>query len=279
MRVLVTGGAGFIGSHLVDRLVKDGHEVIVYDNMTTGRQENKNPDATYYLNSVEMMHPEYHYDPKYKVIFHLAAESRVQPSFSRPTITHDSNVTGTLKMLELAKLTGARLVFASTSCVYHDKFANPYAFTKQMAEDYCTLYNRLYGVSVAIARFFNVYGPRQITTGKHATVIGIFERQKRDGLPLTITGDGKQRRDFIHVSDVVEGLIAMSKSDWNSTIFNLGTGSNCSINELAAMFNHPIVYIPRPTGEAEDTLADISMTCKTLDWCPNKRLADYMQTL
>jgi UDP-glucose 4-epimerase len=163
--------------------------------------------------------------------------------------------------------------------VYHDKFANPYSFTKQLAEDYGTLYNRVYGVPVAIARFFNVYGPRQLEEGAYATVVGIFERQKRNGENLTVTGDGEKRRDFTHVDDIVSGLIAMSEEDWNAEIFNLGTGTNHSINEVAKMFDHPIEYIPARPGEAQTTLADIHNSKAMLGWRPKKSLKEYVDDL
>lgn len=280
-RVLVTGGAGFIGSHLVDQLIEEGHEVTVYDNMSTGKSANVNAKADLTWVNVLDVKPHFLHQCKrgagrFDIVFHLAAEARIQPSFEKPDITHNVNVTGTQIMLEYAKKIGAKFVFAGSSSVYHDMYANPYSFSKQIGEHYCTLYNRVYGVPVAIARFFNVYGPRQLDEGQYATVIGIFERQKREGKPLTITGDGEQRRDFTHVSDIVSGLIAMSKDDWNADVFNLGTGTNYSINEVAAMFEHETTYIPKRRGEAWTTLANISETTRLLGWTPKVKLSDYL---
>lgn len=278
MKCLVTGGAGFIGSNLVDRLLEDGHEVTVWDALTTGKRDQVHKDVKFYQISVEGISPSYHYE-KHDVIFHLAGEARIQPSFESPSTTHDSNVTGTVQILELCRKHEARFVYAGSSSVCHDKFANPYTFTKQLAEDYATLYNRLYGVPVAIARFFNVYGPRQLEDGAYATVIGIFEKQKREGKNLTVTGDGEKRRDFTHVDDIVRGLIAMSEEDWNAEVFNLGTGTNHSINEVAMMFDQPIEYIPERLGEAQTTLADIHNSNVMLEWRPKRCLKEYINDL
>jgi len=279
MRYLVTGGAGFIGSHLTDRLIKDGHEVVVWDSLTTGKREQVHEQARFHEISVESIHPKYHAEDGYEAIFHLAGEARIQPSFEKPDVTHESNVTGTMKILEMARLCGSRVIYAGSSSVYHDQYANPYSFTKLKAEEYCTLYNRLYNVPVAIARFFNVYGPRQLEDGAYATVVGIFERQAREGRSLTVTGTGEQRRDFTHVEDIVNGLLAMSESDWDAEIFNLGTGTNHSINEVAEMFGRPIEYLPKRPGEADNTLADIHHSKAMLGWRPKHNLKEYVDGL
>lgn len=279
MRCLVTGGAGFIGSHLVDALIENKNQVIVFDSFTTGRPEYMNNKAVYCHRFVQDERDNPNATLNYDVIFHLAALPRIQPSFDNPFETHESNVTGTIRILELAKKSKTRVVFAGSSSVLHDVYANPYSFTKHVAEEYCVMYNKLFGVPVAIARFFNVYGPRQIEEGNYATAIGIFEKQKRENKPLTITGDGEQRRDFTHVSDVVAGLIAMSKNDWNADIFNLGTGVNYSINEIAHMFNSSIEYIPQRKGEAKVTLADINDTSKKIGWSPTISIKNYIQSI
>lgn len=278
MKYLVTGGAGFIGSNLVDRLINQGHEVEVWDALTTGKRHNVNPAAklrVIHVESVLKMDVKERFD----AIFHLAAEARIQPSFKNPLLTHNSNVTGTVKILEIAAETKTRVVFAGSSSVYHDIYANPYSFSKQIGEHYLHLYNRVYGVPVSIARFFNVYGPRQLQEGAYATVIGIFEKQFKEGIPLTITGDGEQRRDFTHVDDIVSGLISMSQKDYNGEVFNLGTGTNHSINELAKLFNHPFEYIPKRPGEAQVTMADLSLSQRLLGYKPTVRLEDYITSI
>lgn len=281
MKYIVTGGAGFIGSNLVDALVEQGHKVYVWDNFCTGKAENLNHNINNI--SVEWLDisqtiPDI-FSEGIDAIFHLAAEARIQPSFKKPLYTHNSNVTGTVHVLELARINNCKVIYAGTSSLYHDLYANPYTFTKGLAEQYCQLYNKIYGVPVAIARFFNVYGPRQIEDGDYATVIGIFEKQKRNNQPLTVTGTGEKRRDFTHVKDIVSGLIAMSKDNWNCEIFNLGSGTNYSINEVAQMFNHPITYLPNRPGEAETTLADISFSKEKLGWEPTQSLRNYIESI
>lgn len=274
MNILVTGGAGFIGSHLVDRLIEQDHTVYALDNLSTGKRENLNPKATFLQGNVR----QFFYMPieKVDIIFHLAALARIQPSFEKPFETYLVNSTGTMAMLEFARHHKSKLVYAGSSTVYGGIYLNPYAFFKHAGEECCKLYNHIYGLSTAIARFFNVYGPRQIEEGDYSTVIGIWERQYRNKQPLTITGDGEQRRDFTHVDDIVSGLIAMSEGEWEGEIFNLGSGVNYSLNEIAKMFNGAEVqYIPARPGEARDTLADIKKTVEMLNWRPQKSLTEY----
>jgi nucleoside-diphosphate-sugar epimerase len=280
MNYIVTGGLGFIGSNLVDDLINRGHQVLIYDDLSTGKMEYLNPKAILIPCRVEEIKQWITKEPV-DAIFHLAAQSRIQPSFSDPYLTHCSNVSATANVLEFARKVRTKVIFAGTSCAYHDAMANPYAFTKNIGEQYCRLYADLYGVSVVIARFFNVYGPRQMEEGTHSTVVGIFERQKRNNMPLTITGTGEKRRDFIHVKDIVSGLIAMALSTetWHGEAFNLGSGINFSIKEVAEMFKHPIQYIPDRPGEAQITLADIELTKDALGWEPIMSLKDYINSV
>ena len=192
-RYLVTGGAGFIGSNLVDALIEQGHEVVVWDNLSTGKRDNVHKDADFRYVDVSTMLDVYNVGAanirqEYDTIFHLAGEARIQPSFESPELYHRSNVTGTSNILEFARKFDTPVVYAGSSSVYHDVYANPYTFTKSKAEEYCWLYQRTYKLPVAIARFFNVYGPRHLHEGPYATVVGIFEKQKMDDVPLTVTG-------------------------------------------------------------------------------------------
>lgn len=275
-RVLVTGGAGFVGSHLVDLLIEKSYDVDTWDSLTTGKEENINPKANF--TNVDCCYALVPNLKPYDVIFHLAAEPRIQPSFSHPALTFQSNVMGTENVLEAATNSKARVVYAGSSTAYSSVYLNPYAFTKWMGEETCKLFNQIYKVPVAIARFFNVYGPRQLDTGPYSTVVGIFERQKRNREPLTVTGDGQQRRDFTHVSDIARGLYAMSELDWNGEVFNLGTGKNYSIAALAMMFKPGtgIKHLPARPGEAQSTLADIRKSKEYLDWEPKVDLEEYV---
>ena len=277
MQYIVTGGGGFIGSNLVDELISDNHEVIVIDDLSSGRKENINPKAIFIEGRVDrkilsLWSPD--------VIFHLAAQSRIQPSFENPYYTHCANVDGTIEVLEAArKRKNIKIIFAGTSCAYQSQYDNPYALSKFVAEHYCKMYANLYGVSVGIARFFNVYGPRQMEEGSHSTVIGIFERQKRNNQNLTITGTGEKRRDFIHVKDIVSGLVFMSRQVWKGDVFDFGSGINYSIKEVAEMFHHAIEHIPERVGEADFTLADTSLAKNILGWEPKINLEDYIKSI
>jgi len=278
MNILVTGGGGFIGSHLVDRLIDQDHTVYVLDNLSTGKMENLNPKATFLEGKVEKL-PHVPVE-KVDIIFHLAALARIQPSFEQPFETYLANSTGTMVMLEFARRHRSKIVYAGSSTFYGGIYLNPYAFFKHAGEECCKLYSHIYGVPTAIARFFNVYGPRQIGEGDYSTVIGIWERQYHNKQPLTITGDGEQRRDFTHVDDIVSGLIAMSEAEWKGEVFNLGSGINYSLNEVAKMFNNSEVqYIPARPGEARDTLADINKTVEMLNWRPQKSLTEYCRSI
>jgi len=285
MKYLVTGGAGFIGSHMVDDLLFYGHEVTVVDNMSTGKMENlKAVSGDLQLHFVEDdirkfldKKPDQHFD----VIFHLAAMARIQPSFDDPVGTFESNATNTVVVLEHARRVGARVVYAGSSTFYYDTCANPYAFAKWIGEEALQLYHKVFKVRTAGARFFNVYGERQIEDGPYSTVVGIFERQHRDGEALTVTGTGEQRRDFTHVSDIIAGLRAIEKYLERARFsepFNLGTGRNYSINEVAALFKpDEIKHLPKRPGEARSTCANIDHSCKTLGWEPRYILEDYVK--
>lgn len=279
-RALVTGGAGFIGSNLVKLLLEKGDDVVVVDNLFQGKKERLSSDVEFInldIRSEKLL------DIKnVEVIFHLGAFSRIQPSFKQPYFAMDNNVLGTTNVLELARKVNAKVVYAGSSSFYFSPYANPYAFTKWLGEESCRMYTAVYNVKTAIARFFNCYGncygPNQPTEEEYSTVVGIFERQKKAGLPLTVTGTGEKRRDFTHVYDIVNGLYQISLGEWNAEVFNLGTGKNYSIMELAKLFEpQEIVFIPDRVGEAQTTLADISFTKEKLEWTPTIELSDYIK--
>lgn len=279
MNCLVTGGAGFVGSHLVDLLLKYKHNVTIVDDMSTGKSDNINQSANFILNDITNITNDIQIE-KFDVLFHLAAKPRIPPSFKEPEITASVNISGTLHLLELCRLynPNIRFIYAGSSSFYSSPYIAPYSFTKYIGEECCKMYNQVYGISTAIARFFNVYGDRHIRQGDYATVIGIFEHQKQNHLPLTITGDGSKRRDFTHVLDVASALYAMSQNRFNQQIFDIGSGINYSISEIAnAFMPKNIIYLPNRDGEAQSTLADISTTKSILQWLPKRNVLEYIK--
>lgn len=277
MRALVTGGCGFIGSNLVDMLLDLDYEVVVIDDLSSGKKDYCRKGVKYYFNDFKevLMGNIGELD----VIFHLAAESRIQPSFEDPLYTCKNNSYGTAVVCEHAKKTGAKVVYAGSSSFYGGVYLNPYAFAKWQGEEVCRMYSEVFELNTAIARFFNVYGPRNPQIGQYTPVVAIFEKQISESGELTIVGDGEQRRDFTHVYDICRGLIAMSKDVWSADVFNLGTGTNHSINELASMFGGKMKYLPARPGEARETLADISITTKNTGWKPEIKLEDYVKEI
>ena len=279
-RILVTGGLGFIGSHLVESLLKDPeNEVVVIDNLCSDSSstKNKREGAEYWIDDIRNINT-YRYEPRFDVVFHLAALARIQPSFKDPLRYFSIDAMGTAEVLEFARRAGAKVVYAGSSSAYGGPKLNPYAFSKYTGEQLCEMYSKVYGLSTCVARFFNVYGERQPTTGPYATVVGVFENQTWERISLTVTGDGTQRRDFTNVKDIVSGFLSLSHSTWEGQVFNLGTGKNHSINELAQMFGGEIEYISKRPGEAGNTLADISETVAATGWTPKISLEDYVKS-
>ena len=280
MATLVTGGLGFIGSHLVDYLVDvKGHtDVVVIDNLCSesSSRDYMRPDVKYHLDDIRNIEA-VQFDASFDTVFHLAALARIQPSFADPLKYFAIDAFGTCKVLELARMHGARLVYAGSSSAYGGTMLNPYSFAKFTGEQACEMYAQVYGMNTVIARFFNVYGVRQPTTGPYATVVGIFEKQTSHGEPLTVTGDGEQRRDFTHVSDIVRGLSSLSGGQHHGDVYQLGTGVNYSINELAQMFGGEIQYIATRPGETRTTLADITQTTARTGWVPHAGLEEYIK--
>jgi Nucleoside-diphosphate-sugar epimerases len=235
LRVLVTGGAGFIGTNLIKRLLNDGHKVVSLDNYPTGKKENEQKGCQYFdVDLVQTDNYDFFMDNP-DVIFHLAAIARIQPSFEHPTYTFHSNVTATLNVLEWARGKECPVVYAGSSSSHGDKFANPYTLSKSQGEPLVELYNKVYNLPTTICRFYNVYGPFQLTEGEYCTLIGIFETQYKNNEPLTITGDGEQRRDFTHVDDLVDGLV-LTANDIFFYFYALGRNRNYSVNEIEKAF-------------------------------------------
>ena len=278
MNIMVTGGAGFIGTNLIKRLLKDGHNVVSLDNYSTGKKENEQEGCKYYDVDIRDAVDFDFFMEKPDVIYHLAALPRIQPSFEFPALTMEVGMLGTMNILEWARNKECKVIYAGSSSVHSGHYSNPYTFSKVMGDELCIAYKKMFEVNAKICRFYNVYGPHQLTEGEYCTVIGVFENQYKEGVDLTITGDGFQRRDFTHVNDIVEGLILTSESeDFDLDIVELGRGHNHSINELAEMFGCGYTYIPKRPGEAEVTLCDISVAKKDIGYEPRINLKDYIE--
>ena len=293
MRALVTGGAGFIGSNLVDELIKDGHEVVIVDDLSTGNRENINPKAKAWI--VDISDVDEYWDEIFDnidVVFHTAARARVQPSIKNPIKFNDVNVTGTLNMLKCCVDYGvSRFIYSSSSSVYGNveqlptpeehklNPMSPYALQKLIGEQYCKLFSEVYDLETVCLRYFNVYGNGMSLEGAYKLVIPIFTEQKLCGEPLTIRGDGEQRRDFTYVGDVVDANIRAGFYEhplWGD-VFNIGNGDNRSVNDIANMIGGDTVNV-EPVIEPKETLADNSKAKKILGWKTTIKIEDWIKT-
>jgi len=291
---LVTGGAGFIGSNLVDQLLKIGHQVIVIDNEYSDAHEQfyYNDNAEYHNYDIRDAATRSLYD-NVDYVFHIAAEARIGPSIENPIEAVSINSVGTCTVLQYAREAGVkRVVYSSTSSAYGlqepphvealpDDCLNPYSVSKINGEKLCTMYTNLFGLETIIFRYFNVYGNRQPLKGQYAPVIGIFLRQLDREEQLTIVGDGEQRRDFVNVLDVVNAniLAATKKLDKDAfgQVYNVGTGKNYSVNEIASFISDNTINIDARPGEANITLAHISRIQGTLGWEPTIKVEDWIK--
>lgn len=286
VKTLVTGGSGFIGSHLVNRLVELGHDVTSIDKI-----RNKNPAANGKLVDIN---DRSHMVSRYEgidTVFHVAGQARVQPSIHDPGQSVKDNINATAKVLEFSRQAGVRrVIYSMTSSIYgshqpphtedmEPQPLSPYAVTKLAGEQLCKVYANLYNLETASLRYFNVYGPGEHEFGQYTTVVKKFLQQKANGEPLTIVGDGEQRRDFTHVSDIIEANIAAMDyaGELRGEIFNIGAGHNYSINDIAQMISTQHQYIPDRPGEARETLADNTKAREILGWSPKYSLEDYIR--
>jgi UDP-glucose 4-epimerase len=284
MKVVITGGAGFIGSHLTDMLLKNGETVTVIDNLSTGRIENLHSS----IDKIDFIQADLAQQGNWQdcigeadYVYHLASLADIVPSIENPLKYYKSNVTGTINVLTScnpSKL--SKLIYAGSSSCYGtpDEYPTlesaeirleyPYALTKRMGEELVLHWHKVYGLKVVSTRFFNVYGTRSRTSGTYGAVFGVFLAQKLANKPLTVVGDGTQSRDFTYVTDICNGLYLAARSKCSGEVYNLGSGSTHSINYLASLIGGNTTYIPMRPGEPKITFADISKAKKNLGYQP-----------
>ena len=297
MKTVVTGGAGFIGSHLVERLLQDGHEVTVIDNLASGRMENlagvqdhlglkvgqvdvaDNPEIQPFVEGADW-------------VFHLAGLADIVPSIENPLRYHRSNVDGTVSMLEAARAAGVkRFVYAASSSCYGipDNYPTPetadiramypYALTKHIGEQCVLHWNKVYGLPCVALRLFNVFGPRSRSSGTYGAVFGVFLAQKLAGQPFTVVGDGEQTRDFTFVADVVDAFVKAAESNVEGQAMNVGSGNTYSINYLVSLLGGESVHIPKRPGEPDCSFADTQKIRDLLGWVPGYKFEDGVRIM
>jgi UDP-glucose 4-epimerase len=292
MNCLVTGGAGFIGSNLVDKLIELGHKVICIDNESAECHEQFywNPKANNYRYDICDYEKIAHLFNGIDYVFHIASDARIQPAILNPRKSIESNAVGTANVIELSRINKVkRFIYSSTSSAYGKKAIlpnietqpsdplTPYSTAKVFGENLARVYYNLYGLETVSLRYFNVYGDRQPLKGQYAPVIGLFLKQHEEGKPLTVVGDGSQRRDFTHISDVVKANILASEiKDGFGEVYNIGYGSNYSILEIANMISNDVKFIPPRVGEVQETLASNAKFKELTGWIPEVPLTEWL---
>lgn len=297
IKAIVTGGAGFIGSHMIDRLLSDKHEVIAIDNYSTGRPENlnhqkNNPNLTLIEEDVNNTNKIIELFEGAQWVFHFAALADIVPSIQNPQLYYKANVDGTFSVLEAAKKTNVkRFIYAASSSCYGipDKYPTPetaeirpeypYALTKYLGEQLVMHWGKIYNLPVMSLRLFNVYGPRSRTSGTYGAVFGVFLAQKIHGKPFTVVGDGNQTRDFTFVTDVVNACKIAAESNITNEVMNVGSGNTYSVNRLVELLGGDVVYIPKRPGEPDSTFADTTKIQKLLGWKPKITFEQGVKTM
>lgn len=282
-KVLVTGGCGFIGRAVTNKLLKRGYEVDVVDDISIGSEAVIPEGCTFLKGDIRAM--DIIEDYPYKYIFHLAALSRIQPSFKKPFLTFSVNVDGTRQVIEYAERNGSKLIFASSSSIHSGGTTSPYTMSKLIGEQWCKLYAFNYGLNVHIARLYNVYGEGELVNSHMAAVMGLFRRAIQRDEPMLVHGDGRQRRDFTYIGDTVDGLIRIAEYDKvDYEIWELGTGYHYSINDLYQMFsknNSQLEkrFVADVSGNYRDSLCTDKKAVNILGWQPIDRLKEYIDNL
>lgn len=282
---IVTGGAGFIGSHMVDLLLEDGFQVRVIDNLTGGRESNlkqhaNNPHLSCHWGDIRDLDPHSSFFSNAQYVIHFAGKGDIVPSIEKPIEYLSTNVQGTVHVLEAARLAKVeKFVYAASSSCYglaatptkEDHAISPqypYALSKYMGEQACFHWHQVYGLPVNSLRIFNAYGTRVRTTGVYGAVFGVFFKQKLENKPFTVVGDGTQARDFLYVTDVARAFLAAAKTHRTGQIYNLGAGNPQSIHRLVELLGGDILYVPKRPGEPDCTFADITKITTELGWKP-----------
>ena len=280
-KILVTGGAGFIGSNLIKGLIDLNFELVSLDNYSTGSKINELDGVKYIEDDVLNID---NIDNDFDFCFHLAAQSRVQPSFDNPEESLSVNVLGTSRVMEWSRINDTKVVYAGSSSKHHKPSESPYAMYKFLGEEVCKLYKESYNVNAEIARFYNVYGPGENVDEIYGNVIGIWISKIMKGEPLPIVGDGEQKRDFVHVHDIVDGLKKIAFSNLHhKDAWELGTGISYSINNVFQLFNKRFntssINIPNQPGNYRKTLRENDDTLKLLNWSPKDRLEEHINNI
>jgi UDP-glucose 4-epimerase len=277
-KILVTGGAGFIGSNLIKKLKEENYTVVSIDNYSTGSKSNHIEGCKYIDYDIVNKLTDLNLS-EVSVVFHLAASARIQKSFQNPILYFDNNVIGTMNVVQYCVSQNIPLIYAGSSSHHSGRLSNPYTCTKDMGEDLINLYSKHFNLMSSICRFYSVYGPGE-PIDSNGMLIGKWKNNYLNKKPFIVYGDGNKKRDFTHVDDIVEGLICiMVKSAYGYT-FELGSGKNYSLNEIIKLFEYDnIIYQDNKQGEADSTLCDYSLAKNILDWVPRKNIQDYIKDI
>jgi UDP-glucose 4-epimerase len=275
-KILVTGGAGFIGTNLIKKLLHNGYVVTSIDNYSTGLKSNHQPGCEYIEYDITESSNLEQFG-EFDIVYHMAAIARIQPSFQDPLRYFKYNALGTFNISEYCSRNKIPMVFAGSSSHHSGKFSNPYTFSKDISEEIIELYQRNFELKASITRFYNVYGPYHLRKGGYCTLIGAWETMRLSNEPLKIYGDGTKKRDFTHVNDIINALLLIKEKDAWGYIFELGRGNNYSVKQIADMFGGLIEYGENKPGEAQETLCKDSTANIVLNWTPTHNIEDYIK--